>query len=346
MKAAHVTRHGSPEDAIEIVDVSTPEPGPDEVRLRVEACALNHLDVFSRIGNPEDDREFPKRTGADVAGVVDAVGSDVAGWEAGDRVNVYPGRTCGACEYCLNGEHTMCHEYEILGEHFPGGLAEYLVVPAWMLEPLPEGMDFVEGAAWPVTFTTAWRMIVTAGELRPAESALILGASGGVGNAALQIADRLGATLYATTSTDEKADRIAEWVDRDRIVDYTEEPFDERIRELTSGRGVDLVADHVGQETWQRSIDSLAMGGRMVICGATSGADPDIDIRSVYQRHRRLIGAPMGNRQDFRDVGSLIADGELEPRVDRVLPLEGVAEGHRAIEGREVFGKVVIRPHE
>jgi len=342
MRTAHITQYGSPEDALSVVGTETPEPGPNEVRIAVEAVALNHLDVFARKGHPEDDGEFPKRTGSDMAGVVDAVGEDADESWVGESVVVYPGVTCGECEYCLNGEHTMCHEYEILGEDRPGGLAEYAVVPEWCLEAKPDSLDFVTAAATPVTFTTAWRMIVTAGELRPAETALILGASGGVGDAALQIAERLGATTYAATSSDEKAAVVGELADE--VIDYTDVAFEEAVMELTDGRGVDLVADHVGQATWQQSIDSLAMGGRMVICGATSGPDPDIDIRSVYQHHRQIRGAPMGNRQDFRDVLSLVADGELEPRIDRVLPLDRVAEGHAAIEERDVIGKVVIRP--
>jgi len=342
MRAGHVTRRGSPEEAIEIVEVETPDPGPGEVRIAVEAVALNHLDVFARTGHPEEEDVFPKRTGSDIAGVVDAVGDGVTGVGEDEAVVVYPGVTCLDCEYCLEGEHTMCHDYEIIGEDRPGGLAEYVTVPAWSVDPRPDSLDWVTAAAWPVTFTTAWRMIVTTGALRPAERALVLGASGGVGNAALQIAERLGATAYATTSTDAKAERLREWADE--VIDYTERPFDEAVAELTDGRGVDLVADHVGQETWQRSIDSLAMGGRMVICGATSGADPDIDIRSVYQHHRRIRGAPMGNRRDFRDAMRLVAAGELEPQIDRVLPLERLAEGHRVIENREVFGKVVLRP--
>jgi NADPH2:quinone reductase len=342
MRTAHITQYGSPEDALSVVETETPEPGPNEVRIAVEAVALNHLDVFARKGHPEDDGEFPKRTGSDMAGVVDAVGKDADESWVGESVVVYPGVTCGECEYCLNGEHTMCHAYEIIGEDRPGGLAEYAVVPEWCLEPKPDSLDFVTAAATPVTFTTAWRMVVTAGELRPAETALILGASGGVGNAALQIAERLGATTYAATSTDEKAAVVGELADE--VIDYTDVAFEEAVMELTDARGVDLVADHVGQATWQQSIDSLAMGGRMVICGATSGPDPDIDIRSVYQHHRQIRGAPMGNRQDFRDVLSLVADGELEPRIDRVLPLDGVAEGHAAIEERDVIGKVVIRP--
>ncbi len=337
-------QYGSSDEALAVVETDAPEPDRGEVRIQVEACALNHLDVFARLGHPEDDGDFPKRTGCDIAGIVDAVGDDVDEDRIGDEVVVYPGVTCGECRYCLNGEHTMCHEYRIIGEDLPGGLAEYVTVPAWCLDPKPESLTFVTAAAWPITFTTAWRMIITTGELRPAETALILGASGGVGNAALQIANRLGATTFATTSTPEKAERVSEWADE--VIDYTRVAFDEEVHKLTDGHGVNLVADHVGQETWQQSIDSLAMGGRMVICGATSGSDSDIDIRSVYQHHRQIRGAPMGNRQDFRDVGSLVAAGELEPVIDRVLPLDGITEAHEAIENREVFGKVVIEPQE
>jgi len=342
MRTAHITQYGPPEEALSVTTVDDPEPGPNEVRVAVEAVALNHLDVFARTGHPGDEGDFPKRTGCDIAGVVDSVGADADASWVGEEVVVYPGVSCGECEFCMAGEHTMCHEYEIIGEDRPGGLAEYVVVPEWTLEPKPASLDFVGAAAVPVTFTTAWRMIVTAGELRPAESALILGASGGVGNAALKIADRLGATTYATTSTAKKAEVVGEYADE--VIDYTEVPFDQAVMDLTDGRGVDLVAEHVGQATWQQSIDSLAMGGRMVVCGATSGPDPDIDIRSLYQHHRQIRGAPMGNRQDFRDVLSLVADGELDPRIDRVLPLDQIAEGHAAIEDRDVIGKVVIRP--
>lgn len=344
MRAAHVTRLGDSEEVISIVDVERPEPGPDEVRLRVEACALNRLDVFARLGHPEEEDAFPKRTGGDVAGVVDAVGDGVEDWHTGDEAVVYPIVSCGDCEYCLTGEQTMCPTYDIVGEDRPGGLAEYVVVPAEILDPIPGDLDFTTAAAYPVAYTTAWRMVVTTGDLRPAESALILGASGGVGNAALQIAESLGATVYATTSSTEKADALSEFADE--VIDYTEVSFDEVVADLTDGRGVDLVADHVGQDTWQTSIDSLAKGGRMVICGATSGADPDIDIRSVYQHHRQILGAPMGNRQDFRDVSRLIGAGDLEPRIDHVLPLDRIHEGHRALEDRDVVGKVVIRPGE
>ena len=349
MRAAHITQPGAPDESIEIVDVETPEPGPNEVRIRVEACALNHADIFARKGHPEHEEEFPKRTGLDISGVIDETGSDVSAWSSGDEVVVYPAQCCLECESCMNGEHTMCLAYgtlaeQVIGESSDGGFAEYVVVPAWNVERKAESLDFVTAAAWPATFTTAWRLIVSGGELRPSESALVLGASGGVGNAALQIADRLGATVYGTVSTEEKAAVASKWAEE--VIDYTETDFAEEIAKLTDGRGVDLVVDHVGQETWQQSVHSLARGGRMVLCGATTGPNAEVDIRSVYQYFRQIVGAPLGNRQDFRDVGRLVAKGELQPHIDRTLPLDGVAEGHRLIEERENIGKIVITPQE
>lgn len=349
MRAAHIVKRGDPKEALEIVEIPKPEPDHDEVRIRVEACALNHLDVFARVGHEGREEEvYPKQTGVDIAGCVDAVGEGVTDWEPGDGVVVFPIENCGDCEYCLAGEQTMCNDYRIIGhggpDDTPGGLAEYITISAENLEPKAESLSFEMAAAWPVTYTTAWRMVVNAGELRPSETALVLGASGGVGNATLRIANRLGAKTYATTSTAEKAERLESIVEA--VIDYTAEPFDERIMELTDGRGVDLVADHVGQATWQQSIDSLAKGGRMVVCGATSGSDPDINIRSLYQSHRRIIGAPMGNRKDFRAVYALVAAGELEPEIQEVFALDDIAEAHRRIEQREVFGKVIVRPNQ
>lgn len=344
MRAAHITQYGEADEAIEIVTTDDPVPDRGEVKIRVMAVALNHLDVFARTGHPEEKDEFPKRTGGDVAGVIDSVGEGVEDVDEGDQVILYGGVTCGNCEYCSIGEETMCPDYQIIGEDLPGGLAEYLVVPEENVFEKPQNLDWKVAAAVPVAFTTAYRMLITVGDLQPHESVLILGASGGVGNAALQLADMVGARTLATSSTEEKRARLTEWTDE--VVDYTETPFDEWVMSKTGGRGVDIVVDHVGEETWQRSIDSLAMGGRMVICGATSGPDPDIDIRSLYQHHRQIRGAPMGNKKDFQNVLSLVDRGEVEPVLDSVLPLEKTAEGHRRIENRDVFGKVVITPQE
>lgn len=342
MQAAQLVRSGSPEEAIEIVDIEKPEPRPDEVLIDVEACGFQHADTLHRKQFPTEAVSEPQQMGSEIAGVVEAVGAEVDGFAEGDRVNVYHRVYCGTCEWCTKGEQSMCNNAKKIGTDIPGGFADYVTVPALSVDPIPDSMDFVTAAAYASSFTTAWRMIITAGQLQPSETALILGASGGVGHAALQIANLIGATVYATTSSQRKADEIAEWAEE--VINYEETAFDERVRDLTGGRGVDLVADHVGQQTWQRSIDSLAKAGRMVTCGATTGPHPDINIRSIYQHHRRIIGAPLGNRQDFRDVGKLIAQEKLRPKIDRTVSLENIFEAHRAIDNREVVGKIVVVP--
>ncbi|WP_232700628.1 zinc-binding dehydrogenase [Halobacterium wangiae] len=341
MRAARITRPGPPDEVIELTDVDRPVPGRGEVRLAVEACALNHFDVFAR--RPEGDwtPDYPVITGGDVAGRVEAVGPD-ATIEVGQRVVVYPEIGCDECEWCDRGEATMCPRADAIGEGRPGGLAEAVVVPAKNCLPVPEGFPATRAAAWPIAFTTAWRLVVSAGDLGPGERALVLGASGGVGNAALQLADHVGATTFAATSSDEKARQLDPWADH--VIDYTEVDFAEAVRDHTDGRGVDLVVDHVGKETWQSSVDSLAPGGRMTICGATSGSDAEVDVRSVYQSHRRIVGAPMGSKSDFRAVGRLVFEGAVEPLIHATLPLEDVAEGHRLLEERAVVGKVVVEP--
>lgn len=342
MKVGHIVREGGPAEAIRIRDVEIPEPEFDEVRIEVKACSITRADVLMRQNFDKMTDGEALQTGSEIAGVIDATGEGVSNVETGDRVNVYHRKTCGTCEWCLAGEDTMCVSNKKIGRDIPGGFAEYVVVPAETVDPIPESMDFLTAGAYPSSFTTAWRMIVTTGKLQPSERALILGASGGVGHACLQLSERIGAETYATTSTAEKAERLGEWAEG--IINYEEVNFAEKIRALTDGRGVDLVADHVGQATWQKSIDSLAKAGRMVVCGATTGPHPDINIRSLYQHHRRILGAPLGNRQDFRDVGRLIARGEVKPEIDRTLSLDRLADAHQALENRDVTGKVVITP--
>lgn len=342
MKAGLITSASDPAKSIEIRDVDVPEPGPDEVRIEVKACGITRADVLMRQNFDEMTDGKPLQTGSEIAGVIDAVGGATSEFEVSDRVNVYHRKTCGTCEWCLAGEETMCEDNRKIGRDIPGGFAEYIVVPAESVDPIPDSMDFVTAGAYPSSFTTAWRMIVTTGELRPSERALILGASGGVGHACLQLSERLGAETYATTSTQKKAERVSEWAEA--VINYEDVDFAEEIRALTDERGVDLVADHVGQATWQQSIDSLAKGGRMVVCGATSGPYPDINIRSLYQHHRQIRGAPLGNRRDFRNVGRLIARGEVGPEIDRTLPLDRLADAHLALENRDVTGKVVVMP--
>lgn len=349
MKAVVIRRHGGPE-VLNLEDIPAPSPRPGEVLLRVAACALNNMDIWARSGPPGGrpvfpwrEREFPITTGGDVAGVIEKVGPGVDGWTPGDRVVVNPILFCGACEYCLAGEQTMCLRYQIFGEHTPGGLAELVVAPAGSLLRIPDGIAF-EKAAVPAAYCTAWRMIVTAGGLRPGEDVLVTGASGGVGTAAILIARMAGARrIFAVVGGPQKARKAT---DAGAIaIDHREyAAWSERVLAATDGAGVHLAADPVGAPTWREVIRSLRRGGRMTICGASGGERPEFDIREVYQRHRRIIGAPMGNVTDFRSVMHAIFGKAIDPIIHAVLPLAEIREAHRVMEAREHFGKVVMVP--
>lgn len=348
MKAVVIREHGGI-DTLRLQEVPTPRPGPGEVLVRVRAVALNNLDVWARSGPPGGRpvypwgrMELPRITGVDVAGVVEEAGPGVAGVAVGDRIVVNPIRACGECAYCLAGEQTMCQGYAILGEHTPGGMAEFTVVPARNVLRIPDAVPFEVAAAAPVCFTTAWRMLVTVGGLRPGNDVLVVGASGGVGAAALVIGRHAGARVIALVGSADKC-RKAEALGA-IPVDRTEHPeFSKRVWALT-GAGVHIAADPVGRPTWPESIRSLRPGGCLVICGASGGERPDIDIREIYQHHRRILGAPMGNVRDFRTVMELVFRGALRPVIHAVLPLSEIREAHRIFEAREHFGKIVLVP--
>lgn len=343
MKAGVVTRRGGPE-VISIEQVPRPEIGPGEALVRVRACGLNRMDIWARSGPPQPvfpwkERAYPLITGGDVAGEVAAVAADVASVAVGDRVLVYGGLSCGTCEFCLRGEQSMCPGYAILGEHTQGGFAEYMAAPAWNLEQIAERLDFVTAAAVPVAYTTAWRLVVTAGEARPGDDVLVLAAGGGVGMAAMQIALAAGARVFAGASTDEKR-RQAVAAGATAAVDHAT-AFSDWVLAQTNGRGVDVVVDSLGA-TWPESIRSLARGGRLVCCGATLGNKPAFDVRELYQRHRSIRGAPMGNRNEFNRVVRLVERGVLRPIVDSVFALDDLADAHRRVESRASFGKVIV----
>lgn len=343
MKAAVVHRRGGPE-VISVDDVPLPAIESDAALVRVRACGLNRMDIWARTGPPQPifpwkEREYPLITGGDIAGEVVAVGPAVTQPWVGKRVTVYGGLSCRVCEYCRQGEQPMCPDYRILGEHTQGGFAEYVAVPAANLEPLPEGLDFVEAAAIPAGFTTAWRLVETAGQVTVGDDVLVLAAGGSVGVAALQIALRAGARVFAGASTEQKRQRAialgaAAAVDSNRA-------FSEWVLEQTNGRGVDIVVDSLGA-TWPESIRSLARGGRLVCCGATLDNRPSFDIRELYQRHRSIRGAPLGNRHEFNRVLRLVGQGMLTPVIDSVFPLAKIRDAHRRAESRESFGKIVV----
>jgi NADPH:quinone reductase-like Zn-dependent oxidoreductase len=345
MRAVVIHRHGGPE-VLSYEEVARPAPGPGEALIRVRATSLNRLDIWARSGPPVKifpwtEPDFPIISGSDCAGEVTAVGPGVSNVQPGDRVVLYPSLFCGACDACRAGEQTQCRDYEIFGEHTPGAMAEYAVAPAGNLLPLPEHVSFSDAAAMPVAYTTAWRMMMTAGELQSGESVLVLGVGGGVGSAALTIARRAGATVYAAASSAARREKAL--AHGAMSTTNSREPFSEWVLAQTDGHGVDIVVDPLGA-TWEQSIRSLARGGRMVVCGATAGNRPDFDIRELYQRHRRILGAPMGSWSDFTSVMRLAFAGEIRPIVDSVFPLAAAAKAHRRVESTESFGKVVLTP--
>ena len=342
MKAVLFEEHGD-RSVIDYGEFPDPEPASDEVLIDVKAGALNHLDVWTRGGLPGIDLEMPHVPGSDGAGEVVEVGEDVTRFEPGDRVALTAGVYCGDCEFCRHGEESMCVRFHIIGEHVPGVHSELAAVDEQNLVPVPEGVDWEIAAAAPLVFQTAWRMLIDRAELREGETVLVLGASGGVGHAAVQIAEHAGADVIATASTEEKREYARE-IGADETIDYTDVDFSKAVRELTDGRGVDVVLDHIGGETWGKSIKSLRKGGRLVTCGATGGFNPETDVRRLFWNQLELIGSTMATPGQVDDVLSLVWDGTLEPRIRDVLPMSETARAHEMIEEREGFGKVVVVP--
>jgi NADPH:quinone reductase-like Zn-dependent oxidoreductase len=342
MQAVQFSEHGDT-DVLEYGEFADPDPDDDEVLVDVKAAALNHLDVWTRRGLPGIDLEMPHIPGSDAAGVVDAVGDDVTRFEPGDRVAVSAGVSCGHCEFCRDGDPTLCVNYHIIGEHVRGVHAEQAAVPADNLVPVPDGVDWEVAGSTSLVFQTAWRMLMTRAEVKPGETVLVLGASGGVGHAALQIAKYAGAEVYATASSEEKLEYARE-LGADEVINYENEDFADEIRDLTGRRGVDVVVDHVGAATWQNSLASLAKGGRVVTCGATTGPNPETDINRIFWNQLNVLGSTMGTPGEVDDVLELVWEGHLEPRVRDTLPMSEAGRAHEMLENREGFGKVVVVP--
>jgi NADPH:quinone reductase-like Zn-dependent oxidoreductase len=341
MKALCFYEHGEL-DVLQYDDVPDAEPGPGQVLVRVHACALNHLDIWVRRGWPGLDLEKPHWTGADVSGEVAALGKGVSDWETGQRVVVDPGLTTTEDEFTRQGEHSLSPGYMILGEHIRGGQAEYIAVPVSNLMAIPDGWDYAQAAAPLLTSLTAWRMLMNRAQVREGESVLIVGAGGGVNSMAIQIAKLAGATVYALTSTDKKAE-LARELGADHVINYREDPkWSKAIYKMTDRRGIDVVVDNVGQATLAQSMRAAARGGRIVIVGNTSGAKTEIDVRFIFGKQLSIIGSTMGTHQDFRQVLELIWAGKLKPVVDRVMDLSEGKAAYEILERGEQFGKIVL----
>jgi NADPH:quinone reductase-like Zn-dependent oxidoreductase len=349
MRAAVIRQHGGPE-VLRLEQVPTPRPGPGEILLRVDATGLNHLDVFMREGLSGPGLRpihLPLVTGVDVAGVVAAYGSGVDALvtpPVGTRVLLNSSVGCGSCRFCRRGQLTMCKCYSIIGEDTWGGLAEYLVAPGRNVIPIPDHISSVMAAAVPAAFTTAWNAVVTTARVKPSDRVLVVGASGGVGSAQVQIAVACGALVAGTAGSEEKRRKVLE-IGADAVFDSHGE-WEPDVLHWTGGDGVNAAFDAVGAPTMRRSLRCLAMGGKLVISGATGGDTPDLSIREIYQSHRQILGAPMGTWEDFIQVTGLVWRGVLRPHIHAVYPLEQIAEAEREIERRRHFGKIVVQVAE
>jgi NADPH:quinone reductase-like Zn-dependent oxidoreductase len=341
VKAIQFQQHGGPE-VLRYTDVPDPEPRACEVLVRVRACALNHLDLWVRRGLPNVPIPLPHIPGSDVAGEVAKIGSEVTTVRVGQKVVLAPGVTCGKCVACISGVDNWCRQFTNLGYMIDGGCAELVRAPEVNCLAHPENLSFEEAAAVPLVFQTAWHMLITRAELQQGEVVLVLGAGSGVGSAAIQIAKLFGATVIATAGSEEKLAKAQE-LGADFVVNHRTQKIREEVRRITNKRGVDVVFEHVGTATWDDSIASLALGGRLVTCGNTTGYDAKIDLRFLFSRQLSLLGSYMGRKSELHTVMKLVAAGKLKPTVDRVFPLAEAAAAHAYLEAGQQFGKVVLK---
>jgi NADPH:quinone reductase-like Zn-dependent oxidoreductase len=341
MRAVTIRGYGGPE-RVTVDDVPRPVvQGPNDVVVALKAAALNHLDLFVMRDLVGFRHTFPHILGADGAGIVESVGAAVTRVKPGDRVMLNPGIWCGRCDFCLDGEQSLCDTYRLLGEHLPGTLAEAILVPEANCEHLPEGVAWSEAAAFPLSFLTAWRMIVTKARLEAGETAFIWGIGGGVALAALAIARLLGARTIVTSSSDEKLAR-ARSLGADETINHRTQDVVKETRRLTGRRGAQVVVDTVGRATWEQSLRVIARAGRLVTCGGTSGHELMTDVRRLFWHQWTIMGSTMGNRRELEAIATLFGRGQLRPVVDRVVPMaESRAAFERMAEGRQ-FGKLVV----
>lgn len=341
MRAAVITGHGGP-DVIEVVNnLPMPEPGRDEVRVAIKAAALNRLDLWVRAGWPGLELHLPHIMCADGAGVVDALGAGVTAFAPGDRICIDPSIVPADSPALYTGLENQSR-IAILGEHAPGVAAEYAVLPARNLLKMPDHIDYPTAAAAGLVYVTAWHSLITRGGLRPGESVLIVGAGGGVNSASIQIAKLAGARVYVVGSDAEKCAKAAQ-LGADVTINRAETPqWSREIYRLTGKQGVDVVVDNVGAASLNESIRAAKIGGRILIVGSTSGPKFELDIRYIFGKHLSLIGSTMGPHRDYVTVMNLVFDGQLQPVIDSVLPLDAAREAQQKLEAFDVFGKIVL----
>ena len=341
MKAVVFKEHGEL-DRLIYTEVPEPKIGSDEVLVRVRACALNHLDIWTRQGMPGIQIPLPHILGCDISGEVVKMGSNVKGIALGTHVVASPGISCGQCRWCVSGWDSLCEQYKILGFQIDGGYAELVNVPAQNLIPVSNRYSWEEWASCPLVFLTAWHMLVTRAQLKKDETVLIHAAGSGVGTAAIQIAKKVGARVLTTVGNPEK-EKLAKKLGADEVINYKNTDFSKKARELTKGVGVDVVVEHIGTETFVKSLASLAKKGRLVTCGVTSGGVVQLDLRFLFVRQHSIMGCYMGGRSELNEAIKLLEKGDLKPVVDSTFPLAEVRGAQKRMLDRKNFGKIVLK---
>jgi NADPH:quinone reductase-like Zn-dependent oxidoreductase len=340
MKAVRIHQFGGPE-VLTYEDVADPRPRKDQVLVRVRACALNHLDLWVRKGLPGV--KLPHILGSDVAGEIVEAGEYVGGFTFGQRVLLAPMHFCGHCERCVAGLQNQCREFTVLGNGVDGGNCELIAAPAANVIPIPDSLDFNQAASVPLVFVTAWHMLVGRAGIRPGQTVLVLGASSGVGIAAIQVA-KLFHCRVITTAGDEAKLAKGRALGADYGVNHYQQKISEEVRKITNKEGVDIVVEHVGAATWEESVKSLKSGGTLVTCGATTGPNVGIDLRHLFARQLTLLGSYMGTMGELHKVLRHVFAGRLKPVVDRVFPLSEIRAAHEYLEKSQMFGKIVVNP--
>ncbi len=335
-----IHEHGGPEVLGRQV-FELDEPGPHQVRVRIRAVALNHLDLWVRRGGPAFRLSYPHRLGSDLAGEVEALGPGARGVSLGDRVMVHPAISCGTCAACRAGSDNLCRTYQILGENTQGGYATHLNVPDDGLLLIGNALDFATAAALPLCTLTAWQMAYRKAQVRPGQTVLITAAGSGVSTMLIQLCKLAGARVLASTTNPAKVEP-ARQLGADEVIVSSEKDLTREAKRLTGRAGVDVAFDHVGGELFEKALAATRRGGRLVICGATAGFTPKIDLRHIFFKQVEILGSTMGRKGDLAEALPMMLDGRLRPVVDRTLPLWEARTAHEALEGRQVFGKIVL----
>jgi 2-desacetyl-2-hydroxyethyl bacteriochlorophyllide A dehydrogenase len=340
MNAVVFHAHGGT-DQLRYEAVNDPTAGPDEVLIRVKACALNHLDIWVRQGIPAYKLSLPHIPGSDVAGIVEAVGAQVTGIAPGQRVFISPGLSCWRCDQCLAGRDNFCASYGLVGAKIAGGYAEFIKVPARNVLDIPGSLSFREAAAFPLVSVTAMHMLFALGGLQAGEDVLIVGAGSGVGSMAVQLAKLAGARVMTTVGAQDKIAKARE-LGADFVINHAEENVASKIKEFTGGRGVDVVIEHVGPAVWDHCVQSLGKGGRLVTCGATTGGEVTLDLRYAYSRQLTIRGSYMGTRAELARAARLMGQSKLRAVIDRVFPLQEARAAQDYLLSRRFFGKILL----